>query len=298
LRGGDVDQVIAEFAARQHDLVARAQLLTAGVSDKAIEYRLAKRRLRRIHLGVYALGQNALSADAWALAGVLFAGDGATLAHRSAGHRWGMLRSGPSRVEVIVPRERHQGRTVRFHYGRIEPDEVTTLRGIPITGVSRTILDLASTQSPQRVEAAMKEAEVLRLTDSRSVHDLIDRYPRRPGTALLRSLMGATLPRTRSELELAFLEFLDRAGLPRPETNVWLQVGEHWIEADCVWRGQKVIAELDSHSAHGTPSAFESDRARDRRLAVHQWRPIRVTWHHIHHEPRELESDLRVLLAP
>jgi very-short-patch-repair endonuclease len=65
-----------------------------------------------------------------------------------------------------------------------------------------------------------------------------------------------------------------------------------------MWRAQKVIAELDSHSAHGTPTAFETDRARDRRLAAHEWRPIRITWRHIHHEPRELESDLRTLLLP
>jgi very-short-patch-repair endonuclease len=231
------------------------------------------------------------------MAGVLSAGDGASLAARSAAHRWGMLRSGPSRVEVIVPRERRQLRAVRFHYGRIEPDELTTLRGIPITGVSRTIFDLASTESPQRVAAAMKEAEVLRLFDDVSLATLLDRYPRRPGAALLRSLVDATLPRTRSELELAFLEFLVARRLPLPETNVWMQVGDRWIEADCVWRPQKVIAELDGHAIHGTPHAFEADRARDRRLAAHEWHPIRVTWRAVHEEAAALEVDLRLLLT-
>jgi very-short-patch-repair endonuclease len=78
---------------------------------------------------------------------------------------------------------------------------------------------------------------------------------------------------------------------------VWLRIGADWIEADCVWRAQKVIAELDSRGVHDTPHAFESDRSRDRRLAARGWHPIRVTWRHIHHEPHELESDLRMLLA-
>jgi very-short-patch-repair endonuclease len=208
-----------------------------------------------------------------------------------------MLRSGPARIEVTVPRERRQCRAVRFHQSVLAPDEVTTLRGIPITGVSRTIFDLAATGTPQRVAAAMKEAEVLRLTDRLSIVDLLARYPGRAGTKVLRAVLGEPLRRTRSELELAFLEFLARLRLPLPETNVWLKIGNDWIEADCVWRRQQVIAELDSHAAHGTPSAFETDRARDRRLAARGWQPIRVTWRHIHHEQDELEADLRVLLA-
>ena len=297
LRGADVDAVIAELAARQHDVVGRVQLIAAGVSRMAIEHRLRARRLRRVHRGVYTTSHGELSADAWAMAGVLRAGEEAVLSGGSAGHRWGMLGSGPTRIEVTVPRERRQCRAVRFHYGRIAEDEVTTLRGIPITSVSRTIFDLAATATPQRVAAAMKEAEVLRLTDCLSIPDLLARYPGRAGTRTLRAVTGEPVRRTRSELELAFLEFVARRHLPLPETNVWLQIGDGWIEADCVWREQRVIAELDSHGVHDTLTAFESDRARDRRLAVRRWKPIRITWRHIHHEPHELESDLRVLLA-
>src|SRR4051812_20482129 len=106
LRGGAAARVIAELAEGQHGLVARRQLVGLGMSQRAIGRRVADRELRRIHRGVYATGHAELSADAWAMAGVLFSGDEGVLGHRSAGHRWGMLRSGPNRVEVIVPRER------------------------------------------------------------------------------------------------------------------------------------------------------------------------------------------------
>jgi predicted transcriptional regulator of viral defense system len=299
LRGAEADAVIAGLAARQHDVVGRCQLVALGVSHDSIKYRLAAGRLRRVYRGVYTVCHGDLSSDGRAMAGALLAGADAELSHRSGAHLWGMLRSGPGRIEVTVPRERRRCRALRYHYGAIEPDEVTTLRGIPVTTVSRTIFDLASVEAPVRVKAAMAEAEVLRLTDRLSLADLLERYPHRRGAAVVREILSAAgpPPRTRGELELAFLEFLVAVGLPVPETNVWLQVGEHWIEADCVWRAQKVIAELDSHSIHGTPTAFERDRARDRRLAARRWHPIRVTWRHIHHEQAELAEDLNTLLA-
>jgi hypothetical protein len=44
--------VIGALAARQHGVVARGQLLEAGVSDKAMERRLASGHLVRVHRGV------------------------------------------------------------------------------------------------------------------------------------------------------------------------------------------------------------------------------------------------------
>jgi predicted transcriptional regulator of viral defense system len=84
---------------------------------------------------VYATGHAGLTRDAWAMAAVLFAGPGALLSHRSAAALWGMAKTPPSRAEVTVPRERRQCCAVRFHYGLIAPDEITTHRGIPVTGV-------------------------------------------------------------------------------------------------------------------------------------------------------------------
>src|SRR3954447_7447707 len=86
LRGGDADAVVAALAKRQHDVVARSQLLALGLGRDAIKHRLASKRLRRLHRGVYTTGHAELSADAWAMAGVLSAGRGAKRCHRSAGH--------------------------------------------------------------------------------------------------------------------------------------------------------------------------------------------------------------------
>jgi very-short-patch-repair endonuclease len=101
---------------------------------------------------------------------------------------------------------------------------------------------------------------------------------------------------TREELELRFLEFVKRVGLPPPETNALVETRDRRFEVDCLWRRERVIVELDGGSTHDTPSAFDVDSERDRILQAAGWRVARVTWRHLHREANELEVDLWLLL--
>ena len=103
---------------------------------------------------------------------------------------------------------------------------------------------------------------------------------------------------TRSPLEQRFLAFVEAAGLPRPTVNVWMELRpDQWIESDCVWRAQRLIAELDGREDHDTRRAFESDRARDVALQAAGWRVVRITRRALRDEPGQLAADLRELLA-
>jgi very-short-patch-repair endonuclease len=299
LRGPAADRAIAALAERQDDVVARRQLIALRISSDAIDLRLAAGRLRRVFRGVYAVGRTQLTNDGWSMAAVLLVGEGAALSHRTAAAHVGILRWRPARADITVSYERRPLKPVRLHYGAIEDDEITTVRGIACTGLSRTLFDLAGIVRPTLVAATMKEADVLRLTDKLSLPVLLARYPRKPGVRVVRQLLAdyATgLNRTRSDLEIAFLEFLRERRLPLPETNVWLEVNRRWIEADCVWREQKLIAELDGREAHMTTHAFEDDRGRDRAVLVSEWRSFRVTWRMVHQDAAGLEADIRILL--
>ncbi len=81
---------------------------------------------------------------------------------------------------------------------------------------------------------------------------------------------------TKSELEERFLRFLADWGLPRPELNASIAVRGGFVEADCVWRASRLIAELDGRAVHDTAAAFERDRARDRVLNAAGWRVVRI----------------------
>jgi hypothetical protein len=294
------DRLIAELAERQHGVVARAQLLDLGLGRRAIEHRLDAGRLHRVLRGVYAVGHVVLSAEGRYMAAVLAGGRGAVLSHRAAASVWGLRASARALPEITVARWRKPPRGIELHQARLPGDEVTALRGIPVTTPPRTLLDLAAVVEPQQVERAVGEAEIRRLTDPLTLDDLVGRYPRRPGVPVIKAILaasrfGATV--TRSELEDRFLTFLDAAGLPRPEVNSDIQVRGRWIEADCVWRARRLIVELDGRAVHATTQAFERDRARDRALQAAGWRVVRVTWRQLHDDPDALAADLRGLLA-
>ena len=128
--------------------------------------------------------------------------------------------------------------------------------GIPVTSVPRTIFDLATVLPARQLERALNEMEVRGLTDRLSVPDLLQRYPRRRGTATVRRLLeGRTGSAgvTRSELEERFIALLDAHGLPRPRTNVDIAIQGRFIQPDFLWAKQRLIVELDGRAAHAPP---------------------------------------------
>ena len=176
---------------------------------------------------------------------------------------------------------------------------MTVHRGIPVTTVARTLLDLAAVLPPPRLERAINEAELRHLTDTVPLAALVERHPHRPGMPMLRAILAELTVRAtkrRSDLEDLFRAFLRRTALPTRELNAAVLIDGTWIEVDCLWRTERVLVELDGHAFHATRAAFESDRARDRRLQANGWRVVRVTWRQIHDEPQRLEADLLQLL--
>lgn len=288
-----LDLAIGELAERQHGLVTRAQLLELGLGGRAIDHRLERHRLRPVHRGVYTIGHRLLSRDGHRMAAVLACGHDAVLSHFAAAALWEIRES--SRIEVTTRTAHRLKRQVIVHRAALPPDERTTHRGIPTTTVPRTLLDLSAVVRPDALRSALRQAEQLRLTDPLSLHDLANRYPRRPGLAAIRALLeeasiGANI--VRSELEERFQAFLLKAGLPLPKTNQRVE----GYEVDCVWPEQRLIVELDGRAVHDTGQAFERDRVRDRVLTAAGWHVIRVTWRQLHEEPELLEADLRRLL--
>ena len=138
------------MAGRSHGVVTRARLLAAGITPAEIRQRLRTGALLREHPGVYRVGHRAPSIEARYLAAVWACGDGAVLSGRAAGHLWGLLKGAAPAPEVTTPYERRvQGVTTH----RARSIEATTHRGIPITTVARTFLDLAATRRPPRARA-------------------------------------------------------------------------------------------------------------------------------------------------
>lgn len=291
---GSLDRAIGRLAEGQHGVVSRSQLSELGLGSDAIDHRLRLGRLRPVHRGVYTVGHRLLTQHGRWMAGVLACGTGAVLSHRAAAALWGIR--GGSRTEVTVPRAKHKRRGIVLHRAVLPADETTTHHGIPTTTVPRTLLDLSAVLRRDELRGALRQAEQLRLTDPLWLGDLIERYPRKPGSPAARALMEEAqrgLDPVRSELEERFQAFLLNAAVPMPKINARIE----GMEVDCAWEEQRLIVELDGRATHDTAHAFENDRARDRRLEAAGWRVVRITWRQLHDVPAELEADLRRLLA-
>jgi very-short-patch-repair endonuclease len=234
------------------------------------------------------------------MAAVLAGGDEAALSYRAAGAGWGVAAHSAGRIDITVPGRRRPQPGITWHCSPLPLDEVTRLDGIPITTVARTLLDLAAVLDRHRLARAIDEAEVRGLSDRLSLPALLERYARRRGTAKLRAILagkriGLDIPR--NDLEIEFLSLVDGHRLPRPEVNAWLTVGERSFQIDCLWRAARLIVELDGRAVHGTATAFEADRERDRILIADGWRVIRVTWRQLIDDPGGVARDVWTALG-
>jgi very-short-patch-repair endonuclease len=284
LREDPSDTAIVELARRQHGVVGRAQLRALGLGDDAIDWRVRKRRLHRVHRGVYVVGYPHLTRNERFMAAVLACGDEAALSHFSAAVLWGMLNS-DGKVHVTAPGERVRP-GLAVHRAALEAGEVTKRAGIPVTTPARTLIDLADVASRRTLERAFDEAEFLRLDCT----GLAARHGRR-GSGALSSVLAvhaAGSTRTRSELEEMFLALCDKHGLPRPEVNVHIE----GYECDFVWREQRLIVETDGAAAHGTARAMRRDPTRDAELMIAGWRVWRVTYERLLREPDAVAEQL------
>ena len=178
---GELARSIASLAEGQHGVIARRQLIEAGMGKDAIRRRVERKSLQPLLPGVYAVGHRVLRREARWMAAVLASGPGAVLSHRTAGALHRIHNS--ERLEVTVARPRRPLRAIHMHHSSCLPmDERTEVKGIPVTTCPRTLLDLATVLSKHQIERAVHEAEYQQILDKLSLPDLIARYPRGTGS--------------------------------------------------------------------------------------------------------------------
>jgi predicted transcriptional regulator of viral defense system len=275
------DARVSELAARQWGVVSRAQLRAQGLSDDAVRRRVRAGRLHRLHHGVYAVGHTVLRSEARRLAAVLACGEGAVLSHRSAAAHWGLLPTGATRIDVTIPRTARAGDAkIRLHHSRsLIAYNTTTHQGIPITSVARTLLDLAATVRPDRLERALAQAEHLELYDHRAITDLLARSNGHRGQKALTEATALDPKLTKSEWEVRMLRLVRTAALPEPLVNLPLDAPDYGeCKPDFHWPAHNLIVETDGWESHRTRAAFESDRAKDAALTAAGYRVVRFTW--------------------
>jgi very-short-patch-repair endonuclease len=290
-------ELVAAVVQQQRGVVARRQLLACGVSRDAIAGQLRRGELVPLHRGVYAVGHGWLVPDARVIAAALACGPTAVASHRTAADLHDLRNSTHSRPSMAVARGRSKPIPgVDVHRRTLLPDEITTVRGIRVTTVARTLVDLAAVEPPHRIARLVDRAIELDRYDQRALDAQFARP--RPGTGALRRILHDRDPdshRLKLELEHAMHALIRAHDLPRPEVNAWLP--EHNLSPDLLWRGHRLVVELDGRRFHTAPTAFEGDRRKTADLQAAGYTVRRFTWRQVTTDPDWVVGHLRQALT-
>jgi hypothetical protein len=160
--------------------------------------------LIRVHPGVYRVGHRAPSVEARYLAAVWACGEGALLCGFAAAHLLALLPGAAPRAEVVARTERRIEGVLVWRSRGLDACDRLVWRGVPVTSVARTIVDLASVLSLNALARAFHEAGIRYDTTPAHVEAVLRRRRRRPGAANLRAVIDGDEPVLLSALERRF----------------------------------------------------------------------------------------------
>jgi hypothetical protein len=157
------------------------------------------------------------------------------------------------------------------------------VEGIAVTSATRAIIDLARTESLERLTLAIDSATRDGSTSDDFLHRRLVamRGSGRTGVGrLLAALEGIEITRGgHSWLERTFLVLLDAAGLPRPLTQQMMGKRRNkLIRVDCTFAGSPIVVELLGYSFHRTVLQMQSDAERMNRMVLDGRVPIQFTY--------------------
>jgi hypothetical protein len=293
-----------KLVARQHGIVARAQLLALGLSAAAIQHRIEYGRLHPVARGIYAVGWPYLDQRRrWAAAVLAAAGAAPTdlaakpylggstvLSHRSAAALWG-IGTEQAVIHLTVRGSRYARRPGLTAHRRpaLAAREICWHDGLPVTSPVQTLIDMATELGPVAIERAVNDADKRDLIDPEALRLALDDHAGEPGVRPLRQILDrVTFRLSDSDLEIYFRPIAASAGLPPPLSKQRV----NRFEVDFFWPELGLVVETDGLRYHRTPSAQKRDARRDRAHVLAGMTPLRFTHYEIRYEPRHVRRDL------
>jgi hypothetical protein len=179
---------------------------------------------------------------------------------------------------------------------------MTEVDGIPTMSATRTIIDLAASESRDRLATAIDSALRDRLTSEDFLHRRIVelRCRGRAGLAGLVSVLeGNEITRGgHSWLERRFLVLLAEMGLPKPLTQAIVGTRKaRLIRVDCRFPGTNVVVELLGYRFHRTVMEMQNDAERVNRMILDGLHPLQCTYIDVASESPMMMASLREALS-
>lgn len=280
----ELDARIGVLASGQMGVVARDQLLGLGASADCIKRRVRAGSLIRITPGVFRTAACPRSWQQRALAASMWIGDRGAVSGRAAAALHRLDGFGPP-VEMDVlttgsARSRQTWLVVHRSPYWLDVDRCV-VRGISVTSIERTLIELAGDVREAQLETALEDALRRRAVHVDAIwRRLADLPNNQPGRGVLLRLLDArgTAPPAESGLEVKVIRLLRAEGYPAPiRQKVIDDEGRFVGRVDLVFPSQRLIIEVDSFRYHFSRLSFEHDRARRNALGALGWLVIHIT---------------------
>lgn len=205
----------------------------------------------------------------------------AVISHASAAHLHGLpTRYTPTHTDVILPgRPRRLAHAdVAAHHHRVEPGHVTTVEGVRVTTLERTVVDCAMSESgPGGLIVA--DAALHRDANLQICKQILSGMVGRRGVVRARAVLALADGGAESAGESLARAAVLAAGLPVPQTQVAVRthLGTSW--ADLGWPEHRVLVEYDGRLkyAEAPLAVVLAEKRREDALLDAGWRLVRVT---------------------
>jgi hypothetical protein len=244
-------------------------------------------------------------------------GDRVLVSRLAAAHLWGIVRTVPDVIELVVPFGRHvpdlsalaievrdretvREVTVRVWRSRsLTRGDALDVAGIPLTAPARTVVDLAGATPLDALRSIVIDARQRRVLDLAAldaVHRRIVRYPGRPRVArVLADLDARTCD---SRLEWDARDTMAEDGLtPHPRPFPYTCADGVTIEIDIAFPAAWVACECDGLGSRADRASLTTHHRRQNAAVADGWRPFLIDWTRLKDDPAGLIADLRALLA-
>ncbi|MEY2476780.1 MAG: hypothetical protein QOG87_2095 [Actinomycetota bacterium] len=230
------------------------------------------------------------------------AGPGGVAGYRTAAALFRVPGFAENRLETVRQvNARPVSRLSVVHRTRwLPPWHVTTIDGVRVTTIARTLFDLGAVVSFPRLRRAVNNALAMRLVTYEQLDAMLQemaergRSGTRPMRAVLAKLGPGTMP-SESALEIEFEEFLEAHNEPLPtrQANVG---GDHWIgRTDFRDEGTPILFELDGRTYHQQELDREADAVRDAELSAAGFALLRIPRRLLKERPEWVLARIREL---
>jgi len=184
---------------------------------------------------------------------------------------------------------------VLVHIAALPGEHVVSYRGVLLTSVPRTVIDLARTLPFAQGVAVADSALHAGLTSKSELSAVIADCARWRGLQRAREVTAFSDARSESVLESLSRAVFHQAALPPPDLQIWVGDDSEVIgRADFLWRRYNTIGEADGAVKYENPARARAQLERDARLRAAGYEVVHFTWAEITRVPAQVVDAIQM----